>query len=61
MSKWHIVEEVAAAAQRRAVAHRTAEFVVAVGVSVAVQLAALPSACREHAARALLGAVGLRW
>ena len=61
MKKWHIAEEVAAAAQRRVVAQRIAEFGVAVGVSVGVQLAALPDACREHAARALLGVVGLRW
>ena len=61
MKKWPIVEELAASVTRRVVAQRFAEFAVAVGVCVGVQLAALPSACREHAARALLATIGLRW
>lgn len=47
------------ARQRRAV-RIIAEFVVAAGVAVGVQFAALPDACRLAASRALLAVIGLR-
>lgn len=56
--EWH---EGQPAVDRALVVRRMAEFAVALGVALGVQFAALPSVCREHAARAVLALVGLRW